>query len=474
MKKALTVVLLLLLMKSLAICGLVQDGDALQGNGDFDGAISNYTKAIQLNQNVAEAYNDRGNAERAKGELDSAIADYNQALALQTNYANAYLNRGNVKSQQGDYDGAIADYNQAIEFKPDFAIAYGSRGNTKFIKGDLDGAIADYNKAIELKPDYTDVLFNRRFAEIKKGDTADQASDRTKYLALLSNSPAAYFSSGNIESSFDLDDAILDYSNAVRLDSHFAAAYENMGYIRYARSAFDSQSGDFDRFSSDLKESIFAYTRVIQTQPTNSGAYVYRAQAEKRRHYWPDAIADFKTALNMNLGPDSEYSVKTNLADTYCVIAYAEMLTNDSKSAIANYGNAIAVQPDDAFAFWKRGLIESMSGDPKDAMADYNDAINLQPDFASAYASRGHLKFDQGDPTGAMADENQALALKPDDADALAHRGLIKAQESDLTGALADLQKALELLAGDNSVNSAGLKSMIQESIDKINNARGQ
>jgi tetratricopeptide (TPR) repeat protein len=468
MKKALVVVLFLFLMTCVAICGLVQEGDSLQSKGDFDGAISNYTKAIQLNQDAAEAYNNRGNAERAKGDLDSAIADYSQALTLQTNYANAYLNRGNVKSQKGDLDGAITDYGKAIEFKPDVAIAYCSRGNTKFIKGDLNGAIADYNKAVELKPDYPDVLFNRRFAEIQKGDAADQASDRMKYLALLSNSPAAYFKSGNIESTFDLDMAILDFSNAVRLDRNFAAAFENMGYARYNRSALDSQGGDWDQFSIDLKEAIVDYSIVIQIQPTNSGAYIYRAQAEQRRHYWPDAIADFKAALNMNLGPDTEYFVKTNLAVTYCTIAFAEMLTNDSKSALVNYGNAIAVQPDNAFAFWKRGLIKSINGDTKGAMADFNGAINAQPDYTPAYAARGLLKFDQGDLTGAMSDENQALTLKPGDAYVLYNRGIIKARESDFTGARADFQNALDLLAGDNRGDSMALKSQVQESIDKL------
>ena len=408
MKKTFVAAVYLFIVCGRAICGLVQDGDSLQDKGDFDGAISNYTKAIQLSQDIVNAYNNRGNAERAKGELDTAIADYSEALVLQTNYANAWLNRANAKSQKGDLVGAIADYDQAIKFKPDFAMAYCNCGNTKFIKGDLDGAIADYTEAIQLKPDYADVLFNRRFAEIRKGDATDQARDRTKYLALLSNSPAAYFKSGYIESSFDLDDAILDYGNAVRLDTNFADAYENMGHLKYTRAAVDGASADFDRFTRDLKGSISDYSRVIQIQPTNSGAYIYRAQAWKLRHSWADAAADFQAALNMSLKPDLEQFVRTNLADTYCVLAYVEMTTNDSKGAIAALGNAIAVQPDDAFAFCKRGLLKSMNGDVPGALADCNGAINVRPDYPLAYSIRGLVELYQTDLTSAMADENHA------------------------------------------------------------------
>ena len=40
-----------------------------------------------------------------------AIADYTKAIKLNPNYADAYYNRGVAKSNLQDYDGAIADFN---------------------------------------------------------------------------------------------------------------------------------------------------------------------------------------------------------------------------------------------------------------------------------------------------------------------------------------------------------------------------
>ena len=51
-------------------------GLARQTKGDLDGAIADYSKAIELNPKIAEAYNNRGLARYDKEDFDGAIADY--------------------------------------------------------------------------------------------------------------------------------------------------------------------------------------------------------------------------------------------------------------------------------------------------------------------------------------------------------------------------------------------------------------
>jgi Flp pilus assembly protein TadD len=45
--------------------------------GEFDQAITDLTKAIELDSKNAEAYNSRGFPYAAKGKYDQAITDYN-------------------------------------------------------------------------------------------------------------------------------------------------------------------------------------------------------------------------------------------------------------------------------------------------------------------------------------------------------------------------------------------------------------
>src|SRR6516164_3629957 len=100
-------------------------------------------------QSSAVDYFNRGVIEKANGDFDSAIADYTRAIELDPTYAAAYSNRGNAKQAKGDLDGAIADCNRAIELDPKDSMAYFHRGIAKKAKGDLKAAVDDINGAIE-------------------------------------------------------------------------------------------------------------------------------------------------------------------------------------------------------------------------------------------------------------------------------------------------------------------------------------
>ena len=102
-------------------------------------------------QQTAEDFYDRGIAKHTKGDLDGAIADFSKAIELKPTDAIAYCNRGIAKEKKGDLDGAIADYSKAIELHPKYAAAYLHRSVAKKKKGDQVGADADYVEAAKLQ-----------------------------------------------------------------------------------------------------------------------------------------------------------------------------------------------------------------------------------------------------------------------------------------------------------------------------------
>jgi|GEM_PF-5842641 Flp pilus assembly protein TadD len=89
-----------------------------------DGAISNYSKAIEINPKFGEAYNNRGVAYLWKKEFYLAIADFNQAIKLDPKDGKPYNNRAIVYAYLGEINKAREDLHKAkslgIAVNPEF------------------------------------------------------------------------------------------------------------------------------------------------------------------------------------------------------------------------------------------------------------------------------------------------------------------------------------------------------------------
>jgi tetratricopeptide (TPR) repeat protein len=64
-------------------------------------------------QTLAIAYHRRGTAYASKKEYDQAIADYTKALEIDPKYISALNDRGLAYTSKGDYERAIADVTRA-------------------------------------------------------------------------------------------------------------------------------------------------------------------------------------------------------------------------------------------------------------------------------------------------------------------------------------------------------------------------
>jgi Flp pilus assembly protein TadD len=99
---------------------------------------------------TAAGYDASAKAKLDNGNFDGAIADFTKAIALAAADIDAYYYRGRAREAKDDFEGAIADYSKVIELDPKNVEAYNDRGLSRESNGDLAGAAADLNKAAEL------------------------------------------------------------------------------------------------------------------------------------------------------------------------------------------------------------------------------------------------------------------------------------------------------------------------------------
>ena len=94
--------------------------------GNYAKAVELYSKAIRLEPNKADFYNNRGVSLHNLSRYDEALRDYNKAIELQPDDAEYYDSRATTLSEMGRYDDAQEDENKVRKLRWDeFARKYG-------------------------------------------------------------------------------------------------------------------------------------------------------------------------------------------------------------------------------------------------------------------------------------------------------------------------------------------------------------
>ena len=164
---------------------------------DFAGFAGSHGHDQPLSYKTSEQWFQDANSHFQKGEYELAIANYNKAIELNSNFADAYNNRGLAKAGRGEHRKAIKDYDEAISFNSRHASAFNSRGVSKACLKQYDEAIKDFNAAIKIDPMYMGAYYNRGLA-LNRPDQDETAAieDFEKVLNIRPNDAAAYYGRG--------------------------------------------------------------------------------------------------------------------------------------------------------------------------------------------------------------------------------------------------------------------------------------
>jgi tetratricopeptide (TPR) repeat protein len=130
----------------------------IHGNlGQFDEAIKDADKSIQLDPNSAIAYSNKGIAlyalgagQKSKDKMNEAIKSFSKAISLDSKEANGFMRRGKCYLFLDQVVQAQKDFNSAIDLNPKLSRAYVWRAKTYEKLKHHDLAITDMNKAKSL------------------------------------------------------------------------------------------------------------------------------------------------------------------------------------------------------------------------------------------------------------------------------------------------------------------------------------
>lgn len=103
--------------------------------------------SFQQIPNAIDIFFKKGLESSQSGNYEQAIKDFSKAISLNANYAEAYYNRGIVFFEMKQNEKGMADFDKAINLMPDNGMFYFQRGNKKWLMLDKEGACMDWNKS---------------------------------------------------------------------------------------------------------------------------------------------------------------------------------------------------------------------------------------------------------------------------------------------------------------------------------------
>ena len=396
--------------------GYLGQGSECEREGDANGALTNYNKAIERNPEFGEAYGRRAFLEQVTNEFDAAIADYEKALQLKVaipeikkNLAQLYVYRGGVDEQSNQPDAALADYNKGIELEPDLAVAYAHRGYLEQCTNEYDAAIADYEKVLQLHDAPFDVKTNlaqtyvyRAYLEQGTNEYDAAIADYEKAMQLRGASPDITTNLAPIyvcrayqeQQSNRLDAALADFNKAVELQPDLAEGYAYRGWLEQQQGNLDG--AEADSFEAGKLDSSLATNTDLQLR--------YLGPIRYERHELTNALADFHEICEFN--PIDDYA-------HFDVWLCSSSLGNSEK-ATEELKTWLSARGPKASGDWPSEVGRFLAGQKteRDLLSAAESTVNKKDkeQHCEAYFYIGAKDLIAGDKTGAAAEFRKYLA----------------------------------------------------------------
>lgn len=360
-----------------------------------------------------------------RGEYGKAMTAINYALKYlpkkdKTNVAWAYELRAVTYLNLEDTVAALADYAQAIKLAPDMLDYYGERADIYFEQKQYDLGNADYLQMIRIEPGNTDgyMGYGRNLRDQGK---LDEAIEQFSYAFKLDKdfSQALAFRAECNAKQKKYEEAVTDMIKAIEMDENRKAIYE-LVYI-------DKEGADFA--IAQLKVQMaknpntpywFVFTGMIYERQTmyRKAIAMYEKAKTLDADSWYDseiaacyqAMGDYANALRYQYiifdADSTDANSMMNIADIYNEMDSVDL-------AIAWADKAIALHPDFANWYYRRGWYADKDGRWDDAIEDYNTAITINPKYAYALLCRGQLFLFQGKEDQARKDFEKVVSIEP-------------------------------------------------------------
>ena len=327
-------------------------------------ALKLYKKAINIQSDYVEAWNQKGNVLYKLEEYNDALEAYERAIQINSNNPDeilqAWIGRGLVLDKLERFDEALSSFDRAVILEPESHSAWQGKADILFYLQQYEAAIKAYKTTLKIKDDSYAAWYNLGQCHHKIAQYKEAAKAYEKAVELKPDQAMAWYNLGNIflEHLEKYEDAVKAYDKAVRLAPDYAAAWYSRGnaLIKWAKpeDAVESYEKALALKSSEedpellyslgwalheirrYEEAIDRYNQVLYLRPQDYQAWYNRGNALYKLELYPLAIASYDRAVEIKQDHYESWYSRGNVLMTWQ--RYPE--------AIASYEKALDYEPD--------------------------------------------------------------------------------------------------------------------------------
>jgi tetratricopeptide (TPR) repeat protein len=316
--------------------------------GDFQGALTEYDRALTLGEADASLLFSRGAALRSLGRMAQALESYDDAAALNPDFAEAHHMAGVCLAALGRLDEAIERYKEATRLSPDEKRAWNNLGVALEAHGRLSDSLDSYARAVALDPDYVQAQHNRGSALLKLDRWAEALTSFDAVVAHRADIPETWNMRAVALARLDRHaEALQSAERALRLRPNYAEAHNTSSVALRALKLYE--------------QALDAADAALAARPGFAEALNSRGSALAKLNRFDEAHESYRQALDIS--PDNA-AIVLNLG--LALEAMGDLVAADTALAKAE-----ALSPDTPDAPFARGLVRIRSGDVAGGFALY-------------------------------------------------------------------------------------------------------
>jgi len=380
-------------------------------------------------------------------QYEDAIQQYTKAIEIDPEYVKAYVTRAAVYEKQEMFVEAAEDYERALVFMTKDEVIHFSAGKAYYKSGELGKALAKLSEAIRRKSNYLEAYQVR--VEVYMGlSRYDAALEDCKKALKIKENEINFYNIGQVYEKMELyDEAQEAYFKSIQKNNNVVSSHLALAKLTYNQEKFNI--------------ALSSVNNVIRINSRHKEGLMLRSQIYAKQMNLSKAVDDISIALTIFKSDPELYILR---GDFY------QQLSKHS-DALVDYTNALEIDGTTAEVYYKRARSSEFLRDFESAMSDYEKLLemseydgNAMRLYAQAEERMYEINREENNPVVKLIDpvsEEDLTVRIPRGIDVMSLTGLIEDESkiktlkvNDFTVQATENEDGFEFLASINLKNS--------------------